>query len=148
SANVSNDLTYNWYNGTTKILGSVTSMDATQTGSYSLVTNAYGCSAKSDPIAVQVYSSTDAKCTMGLNQNSVSFRVYPNPFKGSFTLETSNLNHEPATLELFNALGARIYSKEFDQLSGQTIIPVTNPGFYTLRVSSKNEVQVFKLIGN
>ena len=153
SANVSNDLTYNWYNGTVKILGSMTSMDAMATGSYSLVTNAYGCSAKSDPVAVQVFSSTDAKCTTGLNQSRVpvTFRIYPNPFKGSFTLETSPGypgNNEQSTLELFNALGVRVYCIKFDQLSGKTIIPMANPGFYTLKVSTENEVQTFKLIGN
>lgn len=148
STAASNDLTYNWYKGTTKIQGSVTSLDVNQSGSYSLVVNAYGCSAKSEPVTVQVYSSTDTKCTTGLNQNSISYKVYPNPFKGSFTLEASNLNNTPSTVELFNVLGEKVYRKEIGEIVAQTIIPVTEPGFYTLRVSTKNSVQTFKVVGN
>lgn len=147
SANASNDLTYSWYKGTTKIQGSVTSIDATQTGSYSLVTNAYGCSAKSELVAVQVYSATSPECTTGLDQNQVSFRVYPNPFKASFVLETSNLNNVPTTLELFNALGARIFIQNLDSSTGKTNIKVSDPGFYALRISNQNEVKTFKISG-
>jgi endo-1,4-beta-xylanase len=148
STNPSNDLIYNWYKGTTKIIGSVTSLDVNQSGSYSLQVNAYGCSAKSAPVTVQVYSSTDTKCTTGLNQNSVSYRVFPNPFKGAFTLEASNLDNLPSILELFNALGAKIYTKEIGKNAAPIVIPVAKPGFYTLRVSNEKEVKTFKLIGN
>ena len=148
SANQSNNLTYNWYKGSTKVLGSVTSLDINQSGTYSLVTNAYGCSTKSEPVTVQVYSSTSSECTTGLNQNSVSYRVFPNPFNGAFTLEASNLNNTPSTVELFNVLGAKVYSKEIGEIAAQTIIPVTEPGFYTLRISSEKETRTFKLIGN
>lgn len=148
STNASNDLTYNWYRGTTKIQGSVTSFDTTLGGSYSLVTNAYGCSAKSDPVIARVLSSGDPACTTGLNQNSVSFRIYPNPCKESFVMETSYLNNLLTTIELFNALGARVFNSEVDQQTGKTSIPMSNPGFYTLKVSNKNEVQTFKIIGN
>jgi GH35 family endo-1,4-beta-xylanase len=148
SANVSNDLSYNWYKGTVKVLGSVTSIDANTSGTYSLVTNAYGCSVRSEPVTVQVYSSTDTKCTTGLNQKPVSYKVYPNPFKGSFTLETTIQNSIASTIELFNVLGEKVYSKETDQLSGINIVPAASPGFYTLRVSNKEEVHTFKLIAN
>ncbi len=148
SANQSNDQIYSWYKGSAKVIGSVTSLDVNQSGTYSLVTNAYGCSAKSVPVTVQVYSSTSSECTTGLNQKPVSFKVYPNPFKGSFTLEMSNLNIGPATLELFNALGEKVYSKEIDQASAQTFVPVAEPGFYMLRVTNEKEIQTFKLIGN
>lgn len=148
STAVSNDLTYNWFKGTTKIQGSVTSLDVNQSGSYSLVVNAYGCSAKSEPVTVQVYSSTSTECTTGLNPNQESIQIYPNPFKGEFTLETSQLNQGSTILELFNASGAKVYFQEMDQISGKTIIPVANPGFYTLRVSNKDMVQTFKVVGN
>lgn len=148
SANQSNDLIYNWYKGSTKIIGSVPSLDVNQSGTYSLVANAYGCSAKSAQVTVQVYSSADTRCTTGLNQKPVLFKVYPNPFKGSFVLDTSNLSNEIAMLELFNVLGVKVYSKKIDQNEGQTIIPIAEPGFYTLRVSTEKEVNTFKLIGN
>jgi len=144
----SNDLTYSWYKGTTKIQGSVTSLDVNQSGSYSLQVNAYGCSAKSEPVTVQVYSSTSTECTTGLNPNQESIQIYPNPFKGKFTLETSQLSYGPIILELFNASGTRVYFQKMEQISGKTIISVANPGFYTLRLTNEKEIQTFKLIGN
>ncbi|MEI8115873.1 MAG: T9SS type A sorting domain-containing protein, partial [Bacteroidia bacterium] len=87
-------------------------------------------------------------CTTGLNQKPVSFKVYPNPFKGSFTLETSIQNNMETTIELFNVLGEKVYSKEIDQASPKNFVPVAEPGFYTLRVTNEKEVQTFKLIGN
>lgn len=77
-----------------------------------------------------------------------SFKVYPNPFKGSFVLETSDLQIGETTAELFNALGQSVFLKKMENSAGKTIIPVPNPGFYTLRVSNENEVKVFKLSGN
>ncbi len=148
SANVSNDLTYNWYKGTAKIQGSVTSLDITASGTYSLVTNASGCSTKSDPVNVEVYSATNPLCTTGLNQNRETFRIYPNPFKGTFTLETSNFSSSPTTIEIFNASGARVYNQKLDQLSGKTVIPVAYQGFYTLRVRNADDVHTFKLLNN
>jgi GH35 family endo-1,4-beta-xylanase len=144
----SNDLTYNWYKGTTKIHGSVTSLDVNQSGSYSLQVNSLGCTAKSAPINVQVYSASSTECTTGLNENQESVKIYPNPFKGEFTLEISQLNQGLTKLELFNAAGACIYFQELDQISGKMIIPVANPGFYTLRITNEESVQTYKIIGN
>jgi len=146
SANTSNDLTYTWYKGTSKIQGSVTSIDASETGSYSLVTNAYGCSAKSEPVDVKVYSATSAECTTGIGQLNNSIRVYPNPYRGSFILEASNLT-TPTTAELFNAVGARIFIRKMESVSGKTHIQVPEPGFYTLRIINQDEVKTFKLNG-
>jgi endo-1,4-beta-xylanase len=146
-ANTSNELTYNWYKGTTKIQGSVTSIDALSTGTYSLTTNAYGCLTKSEPVTIQVYSKTSPECTTGKFQKQESFQVYPNPAKGSFTLEISDKLNTPSVLELFNATGARVYQLASKQLSGKTIIPVANPGFYTLKISYNGQAQSFKLVG-
>lgn len=148
SANVSNDLTYSWYKGSTKIQGSVTSIDVSESGSYSLVTNAYGCSTKTEAVSVLVYSPTNPKCTTGINQMQNLIRVYPNPFKDSFTLDAGPLNNSSASLELFNASGIRVYNLNTDKLSEKTTIYMPAPGFYSLRVSNKDEVSIFKLIGN
>jgi hypothetical protein len=95
-----------------------------------------------------VYSANDPVCTTGIEEDFLNFRVYPNPFSVSFTIETSLMENKFATAELYNALGALVKSVELDQVSGKTTIHVDNPGFYTLRVSDGNGFKVFKLIAN
>ncbi|HCY43132.1 MAG TPA: hypothetical protein DHV48_17660 [Prolixibacteraceae bacterium] len=148
TANTSNDLTYNWYKGTTKIQGSVASIDATETGNYNLVTNAYGCSAKSETVAVQVFSATSSECTTGINQFDNSIMAYPNPFRGTFILETNLLGSDQGKAELFNSAGVKIYSQKLTATSGKTTIVAPEKGFYTLRVSNKKEVKIFKMTNN
>ncbi len=148
NAGVSKEVSYNWMKGTTKIQGSVVSIDIDQSGSYSLVASSNGCTAKSEAINVQVYSITDPACATGIGENQHLFRVYPNPFTGSFTLETGLLNSQQVSAVLYNALGALVRNIELDQVSGKTNIHVAQPGFYTLKVSNGNEVKIFKLIGN
>ncbi|MDO9613046.1 MAG: endo-1,4-beta-xylanase [Bacteroidota bacterium] len=148
TANASNDLTYNWYKGATKIQGSVTSIDATETGSYRLITNSNGCATYSEQVAVQVYSATSPECVTGINQFDNSIRVYPNPFNGTFVLETNFSGNDQGTAELFNSVGAKIYSRELVATSGKTTIEVPAKGFYTLRVSNKKEVRIFKMTNN
>ncbi len=148
TANVAGNASYNWFNGNTKLQGSVSSIDVAQSGSYVLTAGANGCMANSEPVNVLVYSANDPACTTGIEENQLQFRVYPNPFNGSFTLETDIFGTETVTAELYNALGALVKSVELDSVSGKTIIEVADPGFYTLKVGTKNEVRIFKLIGN
>jgi len=145
SANLSNDLTYSWMKGSTKIQGSVTSLDIKETGTYTLVTNALGCSATSLPVAVNVYSPTDPACINGLNDNQVIFKVYPNPFKDHFIVETTTLNSAPFLAELFDSRGSLIYQKQLEKGTSRINIPVRVSGFYTLRVSNKETTNYFKL---
>lgn len=148
TANVAKDVSYQWTKGATRIQGSVNSIDVNQTGSYMLTASAFGCTAKSAAVNVQVYASTDPACTTGIEENQLQVRVYPNPFSGSFTLETGLMNNEPVTADLYNTTGALVKTIELDQILGKTTIHVAQPGFYTLRVSTKKEVKIFKLIGN
>ncbi len=148
SANVTNTASYNWINGNKKIQGSVSSIDVTESGTYILTASANGCAANSEPVNVQVYSANDPACTTGIEENQLQFKVYPNPFNGSFTLETSLNGNKPVSADLYNALGALVKSVELNQVSGKTIISVATPGFYTLKVSTENGIRIFKLVGN
>ena len=58
------------------------------------------------------------------------------------------MSGEPVTAELYNGLGALVRNIELDQVAGKTTINVSCPGFYTLRVSTKEGVKVFNLVGN
>lgn len=144
STNVSDALTYTWMKGTTKIQGSVTSLDISQSGSYSLITNAYGCSAKSEPVTVNVFAATDPACTTGINEANTGFRVYPNPFKDHFIIE-SNILQTDCLAELFDATGQKVYSQQLDRNLTKVSIPVRISGFYTLKISSKDMIRNYKL---
>ena len=145
SANASNDFTYSWMKGTTKIQGSVTSIDIRESGSYRLVTNALGCSATSEPVAVNVYSATDPACTTGIDDTQLVFSVYPNPFKDHFIVETTSLNRDALTAELFDATGNLVHKQQLEKASTRINIAVTTSGFYTLRVSNKHMAKYYKL---
>ena len=148
SANVANNVSWKWIKGNTKIQGSVPSINVNESGSYLLTASANGCTVKSDPVNVQVYSATDPACTTGINENKVHFRVYPNPFNGSFVVETGLMNNETVSAELYNALGELVKNIKMNQVSGKTMIHVFQPGFYTLRIRTKEGTKIFKLIGN
>lgn len=148
TANSSNDLTYNWMKGATKIQGSVKSLDITDSGTYSLITSANGCSSVSTPVVVNVYSPTDPMCTTGLDQKNNLVKVYPNPFKDSFIVESASNFQIPGTLELFNEAGICIFRKETATTESKTTIPVSGSGFYMLRISNPNAIQTFKLVSN
>ncbi|HRX11746.1 MAG TPA: T9SS type A sorting domain-containing protein, partial [Draconibacterium sp.] len=148
TASVPGNASYNWLKGSTKIQGSVLSIDVNQSGSYILTASANGCSANSEPVNVQVYSAGDPACTTGINETQLQIKVYPNPFKGSFTLETSFNENKPVIVELFDATGALVKAIQLNQYSGKTNIPVSTPGFYSLRINTGNGIKIFKIVGN
>jgi len=85
--------------------------------------------------------------TAKLSKDPGLYKVYPNPFRDSFVLESTSANSEPAIAELYNSLGQKI--KTFNLESGfkKETIGYRTPGLYTLMVRNKKEVSVFKLIG-
>ena len=148
AANVPGNASYNWMKGGTKIQGSVSSIDVNQSGSYILTASANGCNANSEPVNVQVYSASDPACTTGINESEFQIKVYPNPFNGSFTLETSLNENKPVSADLYNATGALVKTVALNQYSGKTIISLGTPGFYTLRINTGNGIKIFKIVGN
>jgi len=96
-------------------------------------------------VAVNVYSPTDPACINGLNDNQVIFKVYPNPFKDHFIVETTTLNSAPFLAELFDSRGSLIYQKQLEKGTSRINIPVRVSGFYTLRVSNKETTNYFKI---
>lgn len=148
TAEVDKNASFNWMKGATRIQGSVPSVDATQSGSYSVSVSANGCSAKSEAVDVKVYAADDPACTTGIEKDKLGWRVYPNPFSGSFVLETGLPGNETVTAELFNSSGVLVSENVIEPSSGKTKISVTTPGFYTLRVKSVSDIKIFKLVAN
>jgi endo-1,4-beta-xylanase len=146
-ANPSVDHYYTWHKETTKIDGSVKTIDVNQSGSYTLTANSSGCIAKSEPVNVTVYGAADPNCTTGIDRMNEMFRVYPNPFKGSFVLESEGMFSGPMKIELFNAAGMPVYNTTLLPSQSKITIPVGAPGVYNLKVSGTDGVKTFKIIG-
>ncbi len=147
-AKVDKNASYNWMLNNTKIQGSVLSVDAIQSGNYTLTASANGCTTQSDPLTVQAFSANDPACTTSLNEIQHNFKIFPNPFSGSFTIETSGMGDFPVTAELYNVNGALMKNFVLDRTAGKTVIRVPDSGFYSLRLSTSNEVRIVKLIAN
>jgi len=148
STNLSNDATYNWMKGSAKIQGSVSSIEVSESGSYTLVANSKGCTATSQPVTVEVYSANSPECTVGIDALDHSFRVYPNPFNGSFFIDAQGDNHYNASAELFDVLGCSLVKKKLDGEQGSYLFSVDAPGVYTLRIQHNEGIQTYRLIGN
>jgi hypothetical protein len=66
--------------------------------------------------------------------------ISPNPNKGIFSIDLSNLNEENLSIELINAIGQVVYNKEIIDLNIQKLnidIAELPQGFYFLRIQSR-----------
>ncbi len=147
TANAGTELTYDWMRNNVKIQGSVSTLVAKTAGTYTLVTHAKGCKAVSEPVVVQVYDANDEQCTIGIFENNESVRIYPNPFRESFTLEIPY--HLPnGIIEVYNTVGQRVFVSEMSATETQYRIPVSEPGFYTVKLSNNEGSRTFRIVGN
>ena len=72
-------------------------------------------------------------------QNPMGLSIYPNPNKGSFTIET----YGETLYELYNSLGQLILS---GRCNGKATIDSLNQGVYFLRLNSEDKIQVQKIV--
>lgn len=147
TASASGAVFYAWFNDGVKFGGSSKTVEITKPGNYTLEVTANGCTGKSAPVNVKVFSASDPECTTGLLENKRNFHVYPNPFSGSFTIETDGVESSNAKAELYNSTGSLVKIINLNHVSGKINMAVKTPGFYTLRIQSEKQTQVFKLNG-
>ena len=124
---------YQWaLNGTDIPGATAATYTATQTGNYTVrVTDINQCENTSPPVNVNLMSR-------GNQLQGVNIVVFPNPAAQSLWVRISDLPSELERLEVFNALGQRVYSQKLNQ-SGTAFeweIPVRAlpQGMYTLRL--------------
>lgn len=122
-----------WYKDGTAIPGEVAQQyTATENGWYWTVVTLNGCSsAESNHIYILVTGTETL--------NNPSFRIHPVPNNGRFTVTLANPSGAGCTIEVFDALGLRIFNQRNLENPGQEtcIIDLRHPapGVYTLVVT-------------
>ena len=71
--------------------------------------------------------------------------VYPNPASDNVTLQFSNITNENCTFELFDAMGNKIFSKEFVSSENLVNVSLTNvaKGVYICRIIDSNHINLY-----
>jgi PKD repeat protein len=137
---------YQWYLNGNPIAGATAqSYTPVQGGSYTVeVFDASGCSSgQSQPIVI-----TDAEALSPIED---VFVIAPNPNNGEFVIEIKTATTDDYVLEIYNALGQRIYAENLTNFSGQyrreMRIREYGAGVYSIRlISSKNETVIRTIV--
>jgi len=135
-----------WYYDNTGAISGATGQTYTvvnNTGWYWCVVTTSGCSsAISNKVYVVVTGIAD-------QTSSATFKLFPVPNDGRFTVSIESASSESYTLEVFNSLGVKIYELTKIEVSGRTeqvidLRPITT-GMYTvvLRNSERQMVKKF-----
>jgi hypothetical protein len=88
-------------------------------------------------------------CTTGISEaiTNSDFKVYPNPGKGSFIIETDNPPHlANDSVKIFDFFGNEVFSSTFN--TGKTEIHLSSKlkGIYFLKLSRENTSDILKKI--
>ena len=83
-----------------------------------------------------------------IDNEALSFEVYPNPSSGQFSFKIDSKVADTYKVAVFNTVGKIVYQNEFGSHSVKQTINLTdqNDGIYFLKVTGKNTNKVIKLI--
>jgi len=146
STNVGTPYTYKWYKNSIFTYGSIPEITLTESGKYKVEVNSLGCKTVSPEITVTKLSTLDPNCSTGIFKPSESLIVSPNPFKESFSIETSSFKNFPVDLELIDINGKVAYRTRIENSSKADINPDVANGFYFLKLKSEGESEWIKLV--
>ena len=115
---------------------------ATQTGNYYVIVTLNNCSsAPSNTIYIIIEG------IVSLDHNS--FKVYPIPNEGKFTIEVVSLKAETYTLEVLNNLGMKVYSSEI-RVDGKYILQMDlsylPSGVYTVTLFNTEHNDIRRIV--
>ena len=77
-----------------------------------------------------------------------SFKIFPNPSNGVFTLEMNNFNDSEYDVEFISVNGSSVLKQHIGNETNQVNASSLNPGLYFLKVSSLNSSTFKKVIIN
>jgi hypothetical protein len=83
----------------------------------------------------------------GVTMLNDSFRIYPNPTSGSFTIENNNTGSNDAVkMEVVSLMGKTVMQNQLINSKQQYNLTGSQPGLYFIRLTSGNQTETVKLI--
>lgn len=131
---------YQWYKDGQLIAGATSqTYKASLSGRYTVRINAKGCSAVSDPFNL-IITATDPASLLPV-------RLYPNPNKGVFWVELSQIK-TPWTITIYDAQGRQLLHRiHAEKLTDYEKVDVRfSPGIYMLRVTNGDRSQISRFL--
>lgn len=108
----------------------ITAATTTNSGTYTVtITNAVGCTNTATTTVTVIDCS-------GIDENNVSFQVYPNPTAGWLTINAENLNNE-ASIQIIDLTGKKVLNQIVQPSTQSLKINLTDfaSGIYILRIT-------------
>lgn len=131
-----------WYNADTGIIDGETGTAFSPSSSgnyYVIVTDENGCNSDASNVIDFLYT--------GIHEiNNQIFTVYPNPTNGDFTISWYDLVSNTVSIELFDASGNILLSKQGKGTTAMIDSGNLSAGIYFLRVTDESSSQVQKII--
>jgi hypothetical protein len=136
---VSGTATYQWQMNGNPITGATNNtFNPTTTNTYSVIVTQNGCSGTSNSLPVVI---------TGLEEENplIEFSIFPNPSKGTFTIEG---NMEIQTIEVVELNGKEIQSIEiqYNKASATVSMPSVAAGLYFVKIQSDKGQKVYPVM--
>lgn len=145
-ANMASGQIYNWYRGDELLDETSYSLQVSESGTYSLTVSNEKCSSTSLPTEVTVLAANDPHCTVGVEEEMLSTKIFPNPSRGIFHLEFSMPAGAKASVEVYDAVGNLVLLKQAESGFTQMTLNIETPGLYMLRIKRGVNTEIHKLI--
>lgn len=136
-------LSYNWYSSSSSIVyqGANINVSPNVTTTYTLIgTDANGCSNSS----TLVQNVSDCVGIISLANSATGIRLYPNPTKSEFTIETNSSDLK--VIDIVDLTGKIIYSNTSSKETVQVSLNTFAAGIYSIKIQSESSTEVIKLI--
>ena len=93
-----------------------------------------------------------SECVTGVNsiENITSFKIYPNPSTGNFSLEVKTISEEKVIIVLTNTIGEIILSEKYNFAAGKNKIEFNmddySKGLYFLQLKTSKTIFVHRIV--
>ncbi len=137
---------YEWFLDGNRAQWGGSSIAAGIPGNYTVQIFDDGCSSVSETVTVTELPASDPRCVTGIKNHESSFRIFPNPCHGAVQVELSCESGSRTIIELYDAMGKLVQSKQIDAGTLQLTLSVPEPGLHLMRITQGKHVQTYKLV--
>jgi endo-1,4-beta-xylanase len=140
------DLEYDWYDQNSIVQSGTERLETGTGGAFYAVATLNGCSAETEPVVLTRLEASDPICTVSINGEKIPARVYPNPCRGSVQVDLGPGMDGPGTIELVDAWGRVLDSRQVGPGTLQTTLSIPVPGIYLLRVTGEGRPETHHVV--